>query len=147
MYSGVVLPAKLRKKIGAKAPIKRHEQTLQIGIFNQLYPLMKIQNYEQFVAFHVPNGGGRSSPAEAAIFKTMGVVAGVADIVFMFKGGKTVFVELKAGKAPMEDSQERFQGWCADLGFEYILMRALNVQDAVDQTFAILRANGVRGIK
>jgi hypothetical protein len=45
-------------------------------------------------AFHVPNGGWRSA-IEAAIFKSLGVVAGVPDIIIIY-GGRCYALELKA---------------------------------------------------
>lgn len=45
-------------------------------------------------AFHVPNGGFRR-PKEAAIFKGMGVRAGVPDLIAI-KGAQTFALELKA---------------------------------------------------
>lgn len=49
---------------------------------NYLRQIMAAQRHEKFMAFHVPNGGGRSA-AEGRIFKKMGVMAGVADIVVL----------------------------------------------------------------
>ncbi|MFA7333391.1 MAG: hypothetical protein WC130_03760 [Kiritimatiellia bacterium] len=83
---------------------------MQIAIFNFLRPLMALPQFrDKFLAFHVGNGGGRSK-AEAGIMQSMGVMAGVADIVMLFAGKdnlsgeppypETVFIELKAYKAP-----------------------------------------------
>jgi hypothetical protein len=44
--------------------------------------------------FHCPNGGWRS-PHEAAIFKALGVKAGIPDLLFL-KAGKLYALELKA---------------------------------------------------
>lgn len=93
--------------------MKRPEQAIQIGIMNYLRQIMDAQRYKKFMAFHVPNGGGRSE-AEGRILKKMGVMAGVADIVVLVppifnldtlpighQGGicnfmpMTVFIELK----------------------------------------------------
>lgn len=95
----------------ARKPVmRRPEQRMQIAIFNFLRPLMALAHYrEKFLAFHVGNGGGRSK-AEAGIMQSMGVMAGVADIVMLFcpltvlgtaqRQSTTVFIELKAYKAP-----------------------------------------------
>ena len=45
---------------------------------------------------HVPNGGYRGA-IEAAIFKSLGVIAGVPDLLLIFSG-KTYGLELKAAK-------------------------------------------------
>ena len=58
--------------------------------------------------FHVPNGGARSK-VEGAIFKTMGVKAGVADLIFMLPTGKFGAMELKAGRGRLSPAQEDFR--------------------------------------
>lgn len=164
----------------------RPEQSLQIGIFNQLTPLMIHQKFSQFLCFHVGNGGWRSE-AEAGIFKSMGVMPGVADIVMLFpksfldkrkltnpddwffiNAPKTAFIELKfkaARKPPRlkkdgtyakqrlrrEDSgqseyQKLFQARVEALGFEYHLVEAEDLNDALKQIYKIMRDNGVTGI-
>lgn len=54
-------------------------------------------------AFHVPNGGKRK-PIEAAIFKGLGVVAGVPDVIAV-REGHTYGLELKANNGKMTPSQ------------------------------------------
>jgi hypothetical protein len=44
---------------------------------------------------HYPAGGWRS-PIEAAIFKSLGVVAGVPDILIVHRGAKNTFKYLRA---------------------------------------------------
>ena len=51
------------------------------------------------IVFHVPNGGKRTR-AEAGIFKALGVLAGVPDLIIMWRG-HVAGLELKApGKMP-----------------------------------------------
>lgn len=161
------LPLHLR----ARKRNKRPEQALQIGIFNQLRVLMGLQRYEQFLAFHCPNGGARTE-FEGKIFKEMGVMPGAPDIILLFPERKfdpafipiktegkpywegdentypkTVFVELKAGdKSGQNANQELFQRRAEGLGFEYHLISVLDLKDALNQIYAILMMNGVTGI-
>ena len=154
-----------------KKKIKRPEQSVQIGIFNNLKPLMAYQKCRQFIALHIPNGGGRSE-IEAAIFKAMGVMAGAADILLLFPPqdgapyGKAVFAELKylepqkppkikkdgtpykqrkrnpgAGQDP---NQKQFQEWVEALGFDYHLIAVASPQKGVEAIYKILRDNGVK---
>lgn len=103
-------PKKLYTHPARKKRMARPEQRMQIAIFNFLLPRMALPMYrDQFLAFHVPNGGGRSK-AEGEILKRMGVMAGVADIVMLFRPltllgteqrqSTTVFIELKAYNPP-----------------------------------------------
>jgi len=63
---------------------------------------LRIRGVKGLVFFHVPNGGYRNKP-EAALFKAMGVRAGVSDLILVH-GGKFFALELKAqgGRATEE---------------------------------------------
>jgi len=52
---------------------------------------------------HIPNGGYRGA-IEAAIFKSLGVVAGAPDLLLIF-GGRTYGLELKANKGRLSPTQ------------------------------------------
>ncbi len=59
--------------------------------------------------FHPPNGGARSK-AEAGIFKAMGVMAGVPDLVFTLPPhGRTAFVEIKVPGGKLSPAQITFR--------------------------------------
>lgn len=101
-------------------------------------------------AFHVPNGGKRSK-VEAGIFKAMGVMPGVADLLIFWsvsvvhdvvktKHGKILpilqggAIELKAGKNTVTDAQKVFREWWTALGGKYALCRSLeDVQKALSE--------------
>jgi hypothetical protein len=81
--------------------MNREEQTLQIACvqwFNYQYPKL------QGLLFHVPNAAKRGV-VEGAMFKRMGVVAGVPDLVFVYQSCTYAF-ELKAGKGKLSESQK-----------------------------------------
>lgn len=88
------------------------EDQAQVDLFRYLayrsgkYPEMSLM-------FHVPNGGKRT-PAEAKIFKAMGVKAGVPDLFLPVARGKYhgLFVELKVGKNKPTPNQ---LGWQMNL--------------------------------
>lgn len=58
------------------------------------------------VWWHTPNGGARSK-AEGAIFKAMGVRAGVSDFIFVHEG-KIFALELKAPGGRASEAQMQF---------------------------------------
>lgn len=73
------------------------EQKIQRAVFQHI----RARAPADVFAFHVPNGGKRR-PIEAAILKSMGVTAGVPDIIAIHKG-KCYAMELKApGGRPTE---------------------------------------------
>lgn len=75
--------------------------------------------------FHPANGGARS-PAEAGIFKAMGVRAGTPDLVFVLPPhGSVGFVELKAGKGRLSDSQREFAEAATAAGAAWAACRSL----------------------
>ncbi len=153
-----------------KKKIRRPEQTVQVGVFSHLRPLMELQRYEKFLCFHCPNGGGRSA-VEAGILRGMGTMSGVADIIVLiaeqkavaghwgYEPPKTVFIELKlksmktmkggkdkgkivARATPQSDDQILFQGRVTAMGFPYYLVESLDVSDALNQILAIIKTEG-----
>lgn len=83
--------------------MKRPEQALQQQVCRYIDAA-----YPGLTYFHPANGGARSV-VEGAIFKTMGVKAGVPDLVFVIPTGRVGFIELKAGKGKLTESQEAFR--------------------------------------
>jgi hypothetical protein len=79
----------------------------------------------EIVWFHVPNGGKRNV-REAARFKAMGVLAGVADDVFIMPDAKVGFIELKVGSNTQEDSQKVFETNVTALGCPYVVCRSVH---------------------
>ena len=68
------------------------------------------RNYPHIVAFHCPNGGARSK-TEAKIFKSLGVMPGVADVIILNYANAihpVIFVELKA-TTKQSPTQKEFQ--------------------------------------
>lgn len=79
--------------------------------------------YPQYrgLLFHVPNGGSRNM-MEANKFKSMGVVAGVADIFFLWKTCCFIF-EFKTLIGTQSDAQKKWQQAVEAEGFRYIIIR------------------------
>lgn len=119
------------------------EQKMQIKIADFLKDLMVAQNYREFMCWHCPNGGHRSKSA-GALFKAMGVMPGVADLIFLFKGGKSVYVELKAGKLAQGDTQETFEARITKLGYKYYLLAADSPAEGVTKIEKFLNEHGVK---
>lgn len=90
--------------------------------------------------FHVPNQGKRSK-ATAGLFKGMGLLAGVTDIVLVSGqpggGGRVAFLELKAptGKCRLREGQEEFRDMCQALGIEWAEENSLAGVEAFARRF------------
>jgi hypothetical protein len=84
------------------ARMKREEQTIHRTIVQHL----TVRATPGVVWWHSPNGGWRS-PVEAAIFKSLGVRAGVADLILLHDG-QFFALELKAPGGRLTESQAAF---------------------------------------
>ncbi|RPH85505.1 MAG: VRR-NUC domain-containing protein [Chroococcales cyanobacterium metabat2.561] len=83
--------------------------------------------YPQYrgLLFHVPNGGARNG-REAKKFSMLGVVAGVSDFIFLWRG-KTHLIELKADKGRQSDDQINWMSLVTTNGFQYYIIRSLEM--------------------
>ena len=89
---------------------------------------------------HVPNGGYRGA-IEAAIFKSLGVIAGVPDLLLIFSG-KTYGLELKAAKGGrLSPAQIRTQEQMRQAGA--IVATATGIDEALQQleSWGLLKRN------
>ena len=76
------------------------------------------------VWFHVYNGAYMSK-ATAGKGKALGVLPGVADLVFVLKGGGVGFIELKAPKGLLTDKQIEFGLKIVSLGAGFATARSI----------------------
>lgn len=85
--------------------------------------------YQRFVflLFHIPNGGKRDK-IEAAIFKGMGVVAGVADLFLSIPNDTYhgCYFELKVGNNEQTQNQIMFMKWVTSMKYQYIVIRTID---------------------
>ena len=84
-----------------------------------------MENLGELTFFHVPGGGWRTK-AEAGIFKSLGVRAGVPDLVLLFPGGRTAFIEIKAPGGYLSASQKAFKNSAENLGFPFAECRGVD---------------------
>jgi hypothetical protein len=89
---------------------------------------------------HYPAGGART-PAEGGIFKAMGVVPGVADILVIPHGGIAHWLEVKAAKGGQSESQKAFAGVMIALGCPYAVVRAVDEADTMLRQWGVVRAS------
>src|SRR5262249_51925182 len=96
--------------MSARRASARPEQQIQRAVFNHL----KTRAAPGVFAFHVPNGGWRR-PIEGAIFKGLGVVAGVPDVVAI-REGRTYALAFKAPEGKITAVQSFSMGLMAKAG-------------------------------
>jgi hypothetical protein len=96
--------------------MKRIEQ----AIHRQIVAGLRAALPRRWVVAHIPNGGHRSD-VEGAIFKAMGVLPGMPDIMILGEtdeGSRAWFFEVKRDhKAPLTAHQKNVHETLRDLGF------------------------------
>lgn len=84
------------------------------------------ENYPQYrkCLFHVQQKA--SNALEGARFKTLGVTAGVSDLILLAPNGLTYFLELKDDKGKQSDHQKAFESQATSLNHHYLIIRSLD---------------------
>lgn len=110
------------EELGArrKVPQGRPEQALQqqaVAFIDRAYPAA--------LYFHVPNSSGNRGAVLGGILKSMGVKAGVPDLVFILPHGVAAFIELKASAGRLTPAQQAFRDRAQALGCLWAECRSL----------------------
>lgn len=82
--------------------------------------LFYIKNNSGAISFNRPNGSQGYMRAGKK---------GSSDFIVFFKGGKTVFLEVKTATGKQQDSQKEFEKLATSLGYEYVLVRSVQESD------------------
>lgn len=99
-------------------PVSEHQIQAQIiSYFNQSYPTLRK------CLFHVQNKASNS--IEGAKFKSLGVVAGISDLVLL-STNQVTFIELKDDKGKQSEHQIQFQHQATILNHQYVIIRSLS---------------------
>lgn len=95
------MATKLRPYSGALSRSIQAEPKTEAQIQRNVFEHIRLRRQPGVFAFHPPNGGWRTK-VEGAILQGLGVVAGVPDIIILYKG-HCYGLELKAlGRQPTE---------------------------------------------
>ena len=114
-----------------KPPVS--EQALQRAVVAHL----RVRGAPDSFSFHVANGGFRR-PTEAAILKSMGVRAGVPDLICIYRGG--VFaLELKAEGGKLSDRQREVIELMQRAGATVAVAHGLDAAIQQLETWGVLR--------
>jgi hypothetical protein len=100
-------------------------------------------NIKSFSFFAVAGGSIRIPAHIGKKMKMMGVKAGIHDLIFLGRGGKTIFIELKVKPNTLTPAQEYFHGAVTKLGFGSFCIYVKDGTDAINQIIKILQAHGV----
>lgn len=101
----------------------REEQIIQ----QQCVEWFRIQ-YPDLILYAVVNnsfGSGISNARMGSINKSMGVLAGVSDLVFVFNS-VAYHIEVKTDKGTQSKEQKEFQQKIENEGMKYVIVRSLD---------------------
>ena len=78
--------------------------------------------------FHVPSEGNRNSVIDGGRRKAMGIVAGVADLIFMLPrhGYHGLCIEMKTEIGKQSDKQKEWERIVTEQGYDYQIARSLS---------------------
>lgn len=91
--------------------MRRPEQALQQTVARFLSA-----TFPNLLWFHVPNSSGNRGAQLGAIMKSMGVKAGVPDLVLILPNGIAGFIELKAKRGKLTEAQAAFRDRALAMG-------------------------------
>ena len=91
----------------------------------------------QIIWYHVPNGN-KLAPRTAAHNKSLGVLAGVSDLVFD-KGGRNHYLEVKAPNGRLSPEQKLFRDTCLETQRPYEVVYSVDEAREVLKRWGILR--------
>lgn len=117
---------------------RRPEQAIQRAIFAHI----RARGVRGLVAFHCPNGGARR-PAEAAIFKSLGVRAGVSDVIALYNGNFYA-LELKADNGRATEAQMEFISDVNSAGGFAVIAEGLDPALRILETWGLLKLDRAR---
>lgn len=89
-----------------------------------------------FMVFHVGNGG--QSRARGSLFKLLGVLAGVPDLVIVTHG-RVIFWELKLAKGTLSEAQKKIHPMLEFFGFPVTIIRGDSPEEMIDFAIPFLK--------
>lgn len=113
--------------------IRRPEQQIHKAVAEHL----RLRAVPGLVWWHTPNGGARSK-AEGAIFKAMGVRAGVSDFIFVHNN-RIYALELKAEGGRATESQLKFLSDIDAAGAHTAIPEGLNAALATLESWGLIK--------
>lgn len=104
--------------------MKHDESAIQSAIVSAL-------SLARVYLFMVPNGEmGKISQAAAGRARSMGLRAGISDLVLIGPSGTAYFMEVKTATGKLSEAQRKFMDLCAKRGWNYAVVRS--VEESLD---------------
>ena len=115
-----------------KAPAATEHQ-----IHCAIVALLNARARESVIWFHPANGEARSAITGARL-KRMGVKKGVPDLVFVFREGGALFMEIKREGARLSPEQREMESRCYDQDIPYEVVHSLEEAIGVFEDWGVI---------
>ncbi len=86
--------------------------------------------HSKLLWLHVPNGA-MVKPSARMYFARLGVLPGVADLLFVLPDKSVAFMEIKGPDGRLSEAQQAFQAKCALLKLKYRVVRSISEAEEV----------------
>ena len=117
--------------------MRRRRASPEAQIQRALVEHLRLRAKPDVLFLHVPNGGKRDKIG-AAILKSMGVLAGAADLL-LWHGGNSFALELKSPGGRLSEAQLAFMARFADAGGHTAVAEGIDRAIAVLESWQLLR--------
>jgi len=112
-------PTNFSKPATSKQACNLSEIQMQSKAFVNLWNARPDLRYRVFAINNNSQNG-----IKGAMNKSMGVVAGVADMCYLKPEGKVLWIEWKTEIGKQSNEQKEFEKVCRELGHEYVIVRS-----------------------
>lgn len=114
--------------------MKREEDAIHAGIID----LLKLAVAPGVLFYHIPNAAKRSL-SQGALFKRLGVVAGMPDIALVLANGHAAYIEVKTPKGVLSPEQKAFKSLCENYSIPYAIARSITDAQEILEAWGAIR--------
>jgi len=94
--------------------------------------------HPKLLYFHCPNGA-MVKPSARMYFARLGVLPGVADLLFVLPDKSVAFMEIKGPDGRLSEAQQSFQAKCALLKLKYRVVYSISEAEEILRSWGALR--------
>jgi hypothetical protein len=116
--------------------------TREDAIHAGIVEFLTLAAHSKLLWLHVPNGA-MVKPSARMYFARLGVLPGVADLLFVLPDKSVAFMEIKGPDGRLSEAQQSFQAKCALLKLKYRVVRSISEAEEVLRDWRALRGSAV----
>lgn len=112
--------------------------TREDAIHAGIVEFLTLAAHPKLLWLHVPNGA-MVKPSARMYFARLGVLPGVADLLFVLPDKSVAFMEIKGPDGRLSEAQQAFQAKCALLKLRYRVVRSISEAEEILRAWNALR--------